>query len=182
MIRLFNRVLALVIGAILAAGGALVIIEGFWTWTNSGFVWIPGEEWLSAFKTTPWSARIVIAVSAAVAAAGFLLLLLELRPHPKRVIPFQTQTAGEWLLIRRSTEAHLQRRLSAKVPTTPIRVRIKSRSHRWSLTVKARAASSIRPVLQGAGRSELALLHAPESCRVRVQTARATRASNRKKS
>jgi hypothetical protein len=175
MIRLCNRILAFVIGTVLAAAGLLVILEAISTWANSGFVWIPGKQWLSAFKTTPWSAPIVVGISVGVAVAGFLLFVAQARPQPKRVLPYRTDTAAEWLLLRRSTEAHLQRRLSAQVPTSPIKARIKARSSRWSLFVRARAASSTRPILEGAARSELASLHAPGSPRVRIRTSGASK-------
>lgn len=180
MIRLVNRILAFVIGAAIAAAGLLVIIEGVATWTNSGFLWIPGKQWLSAFKTTQWSAPIVVGVSIGVAVAGFLLFVIEVRPQPKRVVPYRTDSDAEWLLLRRSTEGHLQRRLSAQVPTSPIKARIKARSSRWSLIVRARAASTTRPILESAARSELEALHAPGSPRIRVRTTGATKTTTNK--
>lgn len=170
MIRLFNRLVAFVVGAALAAGGVLVVIEGFSTWINSGFVFIPGAQWLSTTRTTPWSATIVVAISAAVAILGLALLIFEIRPQRKRVVPYHTDTAGEWLLLRRSAESHLARQLSAQVPATPITARLEPKATKWSLTVKAKAAASTRPVLESAGRSELASLHAPQASLVRVKT------------
>src|ERR1700677_2873857 len=119
MIRVGNRLLAFVLGALLIGAGLLVIIEGVWTWTNSGFVWIPGEQWLRSFETTPWSDTLVIAASAAVAVLGLGLLLLEVRSPRARVLPYHTDTPIEWLLLRRSTERHLSRRL-ARVPTSGV--------------------------------------------------------------
>ncbi len=57
------------------------------TWTNSGFLWIPGKQWLSAFKTTQWSAPIVVGVSIGVAVAGFLLFIIQVRPQPSGSSP-----------------------------------------------------------------------------------------------
>lgn len=175
MIRLVNRLLALLIGLALAAGGALVIIEGIWTWTGSGFVWIPGGQWLSSFETTPWSAPAVIGISVAVAVVGLVLLLVEIRPQRHRVVPYPTTTGGDWLLLRRSTEAHLQRRVAAQVPTTPIRARLKPGARAWSLKIKARAARSTAPELERVARAELEALHAPDASRVRVKATGATR-------
>jgi hypothetical protein len=180
MIRLVNRILVLVLGAALAAAGLVVILEGVATWTNSGFVWIPGKQWLAAFKTTQWSAPIVVGISIGVAAAGFLLFVMQVRPQPKRVVPYRTDSDAQWLLLRRSTEAHLQRRLSAHVPTSPIKARIKARSSRWSLIVHARAASTTRPILETAARSELASLHPPGTPRIRVRTTGARKSPTNK--
>jgi hypothetical protein len=46
--RVFNRPLAL--GVAIAAAGVLIILEAIWTWTNSGFVWIPAREWLNSSR------------------------------------------------------------------------------------------------------------------------------------
>lgn len=177
MIRLFNRLVALIFGLALAAGGVLVIVEGIWTWTNSGFVWIPGDEWLLSFKTTPWSATEVIVISAMVAAFGLLLFLFEVRPQRKRVMAYRTDTGGEWLLLRRSTEGRLRRRLSQQVAPRSIKARLKPRARRWSLKINARAAPSSRPVIETAARDELALLHAPQGSDVRVKTVGAANAT-----
>ena len=170
MIRVVNRLLVLILGFALLVGGLLVIIEGAWNWTNSGFVVLPGSQWLKSFETTPWSDKSTILWSLAGAVVGLILVLLEIRPHRKRVVSFSTDTSGKWQLLRRSTEAHLQRRLEAQVPTSPIRARLKPGARRWSLRLTARAASSSRPTLEAAGRKELAALHAPGSSRVQVTT------------
>jgi hypothetical protein len=167
--RVFNRAFAFVFGLALAGAGALVVIEAVWNWTNSGFEWLPGRHWLRTFETTPWSAPIVIGISAAVAGVGLALVLLEVRPHRKRHASFRTDD-GDWLLLRRSTEAHLQRRISVQVPTTPVRVQLKPRSLRWRLRVSAAAAPSTKPELEAVAKSELARLHAPGASKVHILT------------
>jgi hypothetical protein len=170
MIRLGNRLLVLVLGVVLLAGGLLIIIEGVWNWTNSGFVWIPGSEWLHSFETTAWSDRHVVLWSLVAVVVGVLLLVLELRPQRPRVLKLDVESPGEWLVLRRSTEGHLQRRLEAKVPTKPIKTRLKPRPRGWTLKLKANAAASTRPELEAAGRAELAAMHAPSTSRVQVRT------------
>ena len=167
--RVFNRLLLLVLGVALVAAGVLVVVEAVYAWTGSGPVGAFVPQWLATFKTTPWSAPIVIAISAAVAAAGLVLVLVEVRPQRKRLAVFATDS-GDWLLLRRSTEGHLQRRLTARVPTDVVKVRLTPRSQRWRLKVRARAASTTRPVLQSAAREELGRLHAPASSTVAVTT------------
>jgi hypothetical protein len=172
MIRVFNRLVLLIVGLGLTAGGLLVIIEAVWAWSGSGFVWIPGHHWLSSFETTAWSKPVVIGVSVTVAVVGAGLLVAQVVPQRGRVAPFRTDRAGEWQLLRRSTEAHLQRRLAVDVPTTPVRARLKILRRSWTLSVRARAATSSRPALEAAARAELAGLHAPGDSRVRVVTTR----------
>ena len=108
--RVFNRLLLLVLGVALAAAGVLVVVEAVYAWTGSGFVGVPGRQWLATFKTTPWSAPIVIAISVAVAAAGLVLC-------PGRApAPAQTPRGvrdRQWGLV---IAAPLDRRL----PATPL--------------------------------------------------------------
>ena len=138
------------------------MVEASWAWAGSGFVGLPGRQWLSTFETTPWSANIVVGISVAVAVVGLVLVVVEVRPQRKRHAEFATDS-GDWLLLRRSTEGHLQRRLAAQVQTGAVKVRLSPRSTRWRLKVKARAASATRPVLRSAARDELGRLHAGSS-------------------
>jgi hypothetical protein len=167
--RVFNRLFAFLLGTALAAFGVVVVIEAIWTWTNSGFVVISGTAWLASFKTTPWSAPLVIAVSVAVGLAGLLTVFVEVRPQRKRHAVFSNDD-GSWLLLRRSTEAHLARRLAAQVPVSPIKVRVKPGALRWRVKVTARAASSTKPDLRTAAESELRRLRAPSASKVTVAT------------
>ena len=152
------------------------MVEAIWAWTGSGFVGAPVGQCLATFKATPWSATIVVAISVAVAAVGLILLLAELRPQRKRHAEFATGN-GHWLLLRRSAEGHLQRRLATQVPADAVKVRLMPRSPRWRLKVTARAASASKPALQSAARDELGRLHAPGSSTVEVSTSGARRVS-----
>ena len=73
------------INLILVAGGALVIIEAIWAWTGNGFVWIPGDTWLSSLEHTAWSDPAAIAISGEVGVLGLLLFLAEVIPRRPRV-------------------------------------------------------------------------------------------------
>ena len=162
-----NRLLTLVLGAVILAGGLLVMLEAIWAWTGSGFVWIPEQRWLRAFKTTEWSDNLVIAISIGVAVVGLVLLLAQLRPQRPRLARFETDH-DTFVLLRRSTEAYLERRLAVAVPTSPINARLNPKG-RWRLKVTARAARSTRPELMSAARVELERLHAPQA-QVQVKT------------
>jgi hypothetical protein len=170
MNRVVDRLLITVAGLVLVAGGALVIIEAVWSWTNNGFVWIPGDSWLHSFETTAWSDPVAIAVSVGAAALGLLLFAFAVWPRRPRVVAFPTEKAGHWSLLRRPAEAHLQRRLAAHVPLYPIKARLKPKPSGWTLKIKARSATSTRPALEQSARAELAALGAPSSSRVQVAT------------
>jgi hypothetical protein len=175
--RVLNRVLLTVIGLVLAAGGALVIIEAIWSWTNNGFVWIPGDRWLHSFETTAWSDPATIAISITAGAFGLLLFLFAAWPRRPRAVEFATEKAGDWSLLRRSTEAHLQRRLAAQVPASPIKARLNPKASGWILKVQARSARSTRAALEQSARAELTALRAPSTSRVQVATTGASASS-----
>jgi hypothetical protein len=141
-------------------------------------VWIPGNTWLSSFKTTAWSDPATIAISVGVGVLGLILFVAEVKPRRPRVVPLRTENTGEWVLLRRSTETHLARRLAAQVPVSPIRTRLNPKPWRWTLRVKARAAVSSKPALEQAAQAELAAIGAPSGSRVRVDTTRATARSS----
>jgi hypothetical protein len=172
-VRAFNRIVLVVLGVALIGAGLLTIIEVIWTGTGSGFAWIPGGSWLSTFRSTAWSSRLVMAISAAVGALGLVLLLAEVRPWPKRLVRQPLDHPAEWQLLRRSTEGHLRRRLGSELPTSPIKVRLNPRALRWSLRLKARAARPAGPALKEAGQTELVRLSAPKASVVKVKTTRA---------
>jgi hypothetical protein len=169
--RVANRLLCFLFGTALAAFGVAVVVEAVSSWAGLGFVVIHGRQWLSALETTPWSSTLVIGVSIAVAGGGFLLILAELRPERARVVRFQTDH-GRWLLLRRSTEQHLARRLKSAVPTSPIKTKLNPKGQHWKLRVTAKAAASTKPALEAAGRDELAQLHA-DAATVKVFTTKA---------
>ena len=177
MIRLLNRLLVLVLGLALLGGGLLVVIEGIWTWTNSGFVWIPGSTWLHSFETTRWSDRSVIVWCVAAGAVGLVLAVAELRRQRPRSFRYDGAGPGEWQLLRRPTEAHIERRIVARVPASPVKVRLGAGPMGWSLRLRAKAAAATRATLETAAHTELDGLHAPRGSKVRVRTTGATRSS-----
>jgi hypothetical protein len=172
---IFNRLFAFLFGVALAGAGVVVVVEAVSIGTNSGFVWIPGASWLSSFERTAWSSTLVIGVSAAVAFVCLILLIAELRPRRKRFAPFSTDT-GTWVLLRRSTEIHLQRRLSPAVESNPVKVRLTATDRRWRVKIVARSAVSTKAVLETTVAAELRRLHSPDG-RVSIRTTGARKAS-----
>ncbi len=172
MSRIVNRVLVFLIGAVLLSGGVLVVIEAVSTWSNSGFVWIPGRSWLRSFETTAWSTSIAIAISAAVGGAGLILFIAEAKPKRKRLLEYRSAADGSAavLLLRRPAEAHLARRVALQVPVSPVKARVAPRSGAWNVSISAEAASTSRPLLESAVQGELDALGAPGKRRLRIRT------------
>ena len=172
MSRLVNRVLVFLIGAVLLGGGVLVAIEAVSTWSNSGFLWIPGRQWLRSFETTAWSSTVVIAISAAVGGIGLVLFIAEAKPKRKRLLQYRSASDGPaaLLLLRRPTEAHLARRVALQVPVSPVKARLAPRAGAWNVSISAEAASTSRPLLESAVQGELDALGAPSKRRLRIRT------------
>lgn len=172
MISTFNRLFALLFGLALAAAAFIAVVNGVAVWGNSGFVWIPGRRWLAAFRSTPWSAPTVVVISAAVAAFGLVLLIIQTWPTRRRLVQYETDAPGEWVLLRRSAEAHLRRSLSVAGGGNGslVKARLDARSSRWSLDLHTRAGAPARPTLESDAADRLAELHAPPFSRVRVRT------------
>lgn len=169
--RVFNRLLVFAVGLACAVVGFVAIAEAAWTGLGYHFLWFSGSAWLHTLRTTAYSQRSV-AVGAAIAAlVGLALLLAELRPWRKRLVRLsQDGSRVVWLLHRRSTESLLRRRLQRQVPVSPITARLRVGALRWKLSLRAQAARSTAPVLQGAGEEELRRLGAPARSSVAVRT------------
>jgi hypothetical protein len=171
MIRLANRAVLLTVAAVAVAAGSLTALEAVTTWAGLGFVWIPGDRWISAFETTRWSAPIVVSVAAAVAACGLLLVVSAMTSRDDGYLPLGTGGAVEWFVELRSTEAQLRQPLTACTPAGRFRTQLRPTTDGWTLTVKGRAPSSAVLELEQAARDELQRLGATVVSQVIVDLA-----------
>jgi hypothetical protein len=178
MIRLLNRIFALLFGSALVAAAFVTLVNGILAWARGDFAWIPGREWLRAFRSTTWSAPMVIGVAAAVGTFGALLVVIETWPQRPRLLAYETRAAGDWRLTRRSAETHLERRLMADLPTAGVKARLDAGASGWTLKISARAGASARPALESGARAQLVRLHAPPASRVRLRIAKAARGAD----
>jgi hypothetical protein len=168
--RLFNRLLVFALGLVLAGAAFVVAVEAIWTGLGYRFLWFPGQTWLHALRTSTWSDRSVMVGGAIAAAFGVLLLVAELRPRSKRLVPISIGDETLWLLQRRSAEQHLRRAVQRDVPRSPLKAVLRVKNRRWSLRLRAQAAASTKPDLEVAGRRQLQRLGAPSNSKVLVRT------------
>lgn len=78
--RVLLRVLAPLLGLVIAASGVLLALEVVAAWTRidavQGGVLVPWTEWRATLETTTWSASLVAWIAIGVAVAGLLLVFV----------------------------------------------------------------------------------------------------------
>ena len=105
--RAFNRVLSLLLGLALLAGGLLVAAEVAAALLDRGELVIPARRWADELRATTFAdARVVFGV---VAAVGLVLFVAEARRWPTQRVPLADDQQRSWWLLRRSLEQHLGR-------------------------------------------------------------------------
>lgn len=148
---LANRLGAFLLGLGLLGLGCFTIVECIAVGFFGGFLWIPGRAWIGTLRTTPWSAKAVIAAAALAGLVGLIGLLLELAPRRRRTLPVEgPRSSGEaarlewlscirWEVDRRSLEGALTSALSGSLPGARYRARVRGHGRRTRLRVAARA-------------------------------------------
>ena len=147
-----------------------MIIEAIWASTGNGFVWIPGDSWLSSFKHTAWSDPATIAISVGVGTLGLVLFLAEVIPRRPRVVPFPTETSGSGSWCAAPQRLIWPAVSPPKYPPAPSGPASTPNRGDGLCASRPSAAASTKPALEGAARTEMAALGAPPGSRVRVDT------------
>jgi hypothetical protein len=176
-VRLFNRVLSLLLGLGLIVAGLLAIIEVVAFTFSQDPVLAPAEDWLGALRTTPFSERGPLLVFAGLALAGLVLLVAEARPWPKRRAQLDRDELGSWWVLRRSVEQAIRRMLTRSTSAVAARAKLKPKARSWRLAVQAEAAEGSRPDIEQRARAMLLRLGAPDSSNVKVRVRRRRRVS-----
>lgn len=94
--RVFDRVVAIVLGLVLLGLGVLVTVEVIWSngMGRSGHLVLPYESSSRYLHHHTWSSGPVRAISAAVAVVGLILLLLELKRRRPATLTMAGSSAG----------------------------------------------------------------------------------------
>ncbi|MDQ3403440.1 MAG: alkaline shock response membrane anchor protein AmaP [Actinomycetota bacterium] len=76
--RVFVRILSLLLGIALAAAGVLLALEVAWAWAQpgSGSLLVPWNDWRARLADLNWESTSVRIVAAITAAVGLILLLM----------------------------------------------------------------------------------------------------------
>ena len=157
-VRTFNRLLSLLLGAALVAGGVLALTETAAAVFGQGPLVVPAARWADEVRQQTFSEAVVVTVFAAVAVVGLVLLIAEVSPWPKRRVAWAKDAPGAWWLLRRSVEQHVARSVIRNTSATGAHVIFRPRRRRWSVEVQADAAPAARPAIAEQARQALAAL------------------------
>lgn len=181
--RVFNRLLALILALLLIAAGlwalAFSIVHAL------GIAWRPGwlhvfdqslHQGLQTLSTLQLGDWRILAGAAGLAVLGLAILLLELRPWPPLVVFLEEDETAKWWLHRASFERVLRSLVVKETSTTRARARLRGR-RRLRLRVDANASPQLRPAINEIARSSLERLGKAEKSKVTVRIRRAERAA-----
>jgi hypothetical protein len=171
--RAFNRVLSLLLGLALLAGGLLVAAEVAAALLDRGELVIPARRWAEELRATTFAdARVVFGV---VAAVGLVLLVAEARRWPKQRVPLADDQQRSWWLLRRSLEQHLGRAVTTGTGATGARARVRPQRRRLRVRLDADVAPTARPAVEQRAAQVLDQLIGPDRSRIRVRIRRRER-------
>jgi hypothetical protein len=173
--RAFNRVLSLLLGLALLAGGLLVAAEVAAGLLGRGALVIPARRWADALRATTFTdpaARVVFAV---VAVVGLVLFVVEARRWPKRRVPLADDQQRAWWLLRRSLEQHLGRAVTTGTGATGARARVRPQRRRLRVRLDADVAPAARPAVEQHAAKVLEQLIGPDRSQIRVRIRRRDR-------
>jgi hypothetical protein len=175
--RAFNRLLSLLLGMLLVAVGTLAIAELLAAVFGRPSLLIPATRWADVLRDQAVSDTVPLIVFGVVGAVALVLLVLEVRPWPKRRITWATDDHGAWWLRRRSVEDHIASGVVDATSATGAEVILRAGRRRWSAEVLADAAPAARPAIQQRAEELLTRLAGERPVRVEVRLRRARRAA-----
>ena len=170
--RAFNRILSLLLGLALIAGGLLVVVEVVTAFVRDTPWPIRVDQWAATLRQQTFADTIPRIVFLAAAAVGLLLLVAEARPWPKRSLNLTSDGQRSWWLHRRSAERQIARAVRSGTSATAAKVRLRPS---WRLRVGVTASPEARPDIEQRARAAIQRLGGPQDAPVRVRIAKARR-------
>ncbi|HEX2701788.1 MAG TPA: DUF6286 domain-containing protein [Acidimicrobiales bacterium] len=137
MARIVNRALAAVVALTILAGGLVVAVEIAAAAAGRPPVLLPHDRWYADGRTHAWSSASARWLFAGLAAAGLVLLLLQLAGRRPQALVLRDHDGGSTEVSRRSLERSLQRTTarvdgvaSARAKVSPAKAHIEAASNR----------------------------------------------------
>jgi hypothetical protein len=174
-VRAFNRVLSLLLGLALIAGGLLMVVEVVTAFVRDTPWPIRVDQWAATLRQQAFADTLPRVVFLAAAAVGLVLLVAEARPWPKRGLALTTDDQRSWWLHRRSAERQVARAVRSGTSATAAKVRLRPRGRTWRLRVGVTASPEARPGIEQQVRAAVQRLGGPQDAPVRVRIAKARR-------
>ncbi|BCJ37490.1 hypothetical protein Athai_49930 [Actinocatenispora thailandica] len=176
--RLVNRLLALLFGLALLAGGLLLAAEAVLAAVGRPPWLIRFDTWLAPLQRSTLGDPIVLAIAFAVAAVGLLLLFVQVRPWAPRLLAIRRRTGTEpvrWSVYRRSVERQLCVAVDAVAGVGETTARLRGKRSRWRLTVSPRGRGDSRGQVREVVAGQLDRIAAPLPVKLRVSMRRPRR-------
>lgn len=170
--RAANRLLSLLLGLAFLVGGLLVAAEAVAALLGRGPLLIPARDWAAAARQLRVDQLEVRVGSAALAALGLLLLVLELRRWPARRLPLASGQRQAWWLLRRPVEQYLSATVTQTTDARRVRGRVRRRRNRMLVRLDADAVSATRTAITQHAESTLQRLFGDEQAHLRVRVRR----------
>jgi hypothetical protein len=184
-LRVFNRLLALLLALLLIAGGLWALAITLARALSIG--WRPGwlhffdqslHQDLQTLSTLQLANGRVLAAAAGLAILGLLLLLLELRPWPPLIVFLDEDETARWWLHRAAFEGMLRSLVVKETTATGARAQLRAQlrgQRRWRLRVDANASPQLRAEIEQLVRASLERLGRAGDSTIRVRIGRARR-------
>jgi hypothetical protein len=176
--RLVNRLLAVVLGLALLAGGLLLAAEAGLAAAGRRPWLVRFDTWLTPLRQTTLGDPIVPTIALAVAALGLLLLIVQVRPWAPRLLAIRRRTGVEpvhWSVYRRSVEREVCAAVDTVAGVTETTARLRGKRSRWRLTVSPRGRADSRTQVRDVVAGQLDRIAAPLPVKLRVSMRRPRR-------
>ncbi len=170
--RAVNRVLSLLLGLVLLAGGLLVVVEAVLAAIGQDSWLVPADRWYEALTDTRLGDRVVLLTALAVGLLGVVILVVELRRWRPDRLPVQVDAAeGHWWVQRRGAERRLAAAAEEVSGVVGAQARVSSRGGPWRVKLRAEAREDSREAVAQSAREALERLGAPPGSSVRLRVA-----------
>jgi hypothetical protein len=168
--RTANRVGALLLGLLLLAVGALVVVEAVLVAAGREPWLLPLDAWWDALtSTTPADSRF-LAVSIGVGVLGLVIFAAQVRPWPPHLVAVNTARVNEtWSMSRQSVERRVAASADSVTGVRDTRARVRGRQRHWRLRVTGHGPVDRHDAVTDAVRRELGRLDAPQDTPVSVR-------------
>lgn len=171
-VRTTNRIVSALLALALAVGAALVVVEVVVAGLDEEPWLLPHDEWARSARETAFTDRSARIFFAVLAAAGLVLLLLELVRRRVPALPMTPRSEGvEADLDRRGIERWLATRLADVEGATGTRAKIARRSVDVTAQTPQRDAAEVQERLEQAAQQHLDELDLAEPLPARAKVA-----------
>lgn len=176
--RAANRVLSLLLGLVLLAGGLLVIVEAVLAAADQTSWLVPSDRWYEVLTETLVGDQVVLLVALGVGLLGLIVLVAEVRRWRPVRLPVRVDGAdGDWWVGRRGAERRLVWAAEEVSGVGGAQAKLRTRGGRWRGTVRAAAREDARQAVEQSVEEMLGRLGAPEDSSVQVRLVKPRRVS-----